>query len=406
MPKFHQRSVKALLKANAPSDKSGDVDLVLDYDPDPRQAAANAQVYTNYMRDLRSFAASTYPYADAILHLVPGTRLPDTPRPEPHAGEDSELTDAIMVKEWMAERGKRKEQLKQLHGSILSSMTSSATEAVSRDPLWLTHTLARADIDTLHHLLNAIHLTYMTRRNVSPEQAVVDALIALLTEKQTDDETMAEYKRSFNTRVELVRSISNKQFTGAELAVMFMNGLNPKFDVLKGELQRASSITSTYVQSVDDVTAALLRLDYATSSTAGTVSAFAAHVTGQGKSSGTRDSKEEKDTSGKFAKLIKDVKDLKMENGRLKRQIEDGERGKGEGHRDVDDGGAAKGSGGGKKGGVGFKVGGGGSRPNKDVGQMSKAAGTSKKNQTIAGGTEFYDPDDSEAEEQGGRKAP
>jgi hypothetical protein len=404
MPKLNHRAVKAFLRANAPSDKPGDDVLTLDYDPDPHQAAANVQVYTNYMRDLKSFAASTYPHADAILHLLPGTSLPDIPRPAASVPAD-ETADTMMVKEWMTERGKRKEQLKQLHGSVLSSMTSSATEAVSRDPLWSTHTLTRADFNTLHHLLNAIHLTYMTRHNVSPEQAIVDALIALLTEKQTDDETMAEYKRSFNARVELVKSIGKKEFTGAELAVMFMNGLNPKFDVLKGELQRASSITKAYVQSVDDVTAALLRLDYATSSTAGTVSAFAAHVAGQGKSGGTRDAKEEKDTAGKLAKLIKDMKDLKMENGRLKRQVEEGDRGKGEGHRDAYDGGAAKGSGGGKKGGVGFKAGGGGSRPNKDVGQMSKAAGASKKNQTIAGGTEFYDSDDSDAEEQGGRKA-
>jgi hypothetical protein len=397
MPKFNQRSVKALLKANTPSDKHDDAVLVLDYDPDPHQAAANVQVYTDYMRDLKSFAASTYPCADAILHLVPGTRLPDIARPAPRAGD--EITGEMMAKEWMMERGKRKEHLKQLYGSILTCMTSSATEAVSRDPLWLTHTLARADAETLHHLLNAIHLTYMTRRDVSPEQAIVDALIALLTEKQTDDETMAEYKRSFNARVALVKSIGDKEFTGAELAVMFMNGLNPKFDVLKGELQRASSITESYLQSVDEVVASLQRLDHATASSAGAVSAFAAHTTRQGKSGGGRDSTEVKDNSDKLSKLRKEMEKLKKENGRMREKLNEGDKETGVGAREGS-------GGGGKKGGVGFKAGGGGAKPNKEVGQMSKAAGASKKNQTIAGGTEFYDSDDSDAEEQGGRKAP
>lgn len=399
MPRFHQ-AARALNKAastsNAATGRTNDDDLALDYDLDPRNAATNVQTYTVYMDSLKSFAASTYPLADGILFLAPGTSLPDIPRP---AAEADEINNAVAVKDWMSDRKKRKEQLKQLHGDIISSMTLPAKDVVSRDPLWLTHTLARADADTLHHLLKAIHLAYMTRSNVPPEQASVDALTSLLTAKQSDAETITEYKGSFNARVALAKSLGKKEFTAAELAVMFANGLHPKFDALKSELQKASSITNTYLKTVDEVVTALQRLDAATWSGGG-ISAFAVRAVRTGKNGADQGGDKDKDF---IAKLKKNADDSKKEIEKLKGEItrlkskksdEGGDKGKGGGDGG---GGAVKGGSDGKKSDVGSRTG-SGAKPYKGGGQMSKAAGTSKKNQTIAGGTEFYDSDESDSE--------
>jgi len=319
---YHRKPSKNAQPPTASSDdRAASNDPMLDFIRDRASQSRNAHEYTLWKEEMPYFTSSTHPETCNLFQQAPGSvhKMPADPKVG-HGGVTAGTLDEC--KKLYARRiEKIALELKSLHGLILSRMTASARSAVSSHSLWSEHSLNIPNGETVHFLLKAIHVTFMSDNKLPKQQASVEALQAAITGVMTGT-SLEVYRREHDVRIELATTLAKHEFTAAEEAYIFFKGLGPQFDPHKEEIDRSSSLTNTYPATVDKVMDAIGRLDATFVQTRGATSAFAVDFQSKGKKGG-RDKAFSAGDDAEYIKASKErVKKLNKENYTLKKEVE------------------------------------------------------------------------------------
>lgn len=225
---YRRKSLKAPTSASASSSSHSDGNDAskLDYLEEDDMAETNAKNYLEWREMLTYKIASLHDLVSDILIVEPGTEFEREAEPKLGDSGVSEATLPMFLQGHVKYLTKVKSELKKVAAVVRENMTQRAKDVVARNPLWTTHQLEKPSGDTVHHLLKAIHLTFMTRDCVPAEQASVEALTSFLNGEQQPTESLEMYRRAHTMRKQLVTDHGEFALTASQEGFVFMRGLS------------------------------------------------------------------------------------------------------------------------------------------------------------------------------------
>ena len=295
---------------------------MLDFVRDHASQSRNPHEYTMWKEEMPYFTSSNYPETCNFFQQVPGSvyKMPSDPKVG-HGGATAGTLDEC--KRLYARRTEKISlELKSLHGMILSRMTASARNAFSNHQLWNEHSLNIPNGETVHFLLKAIHVTFMSDNKLPKQQVSVEALQATITGAMTGT-SLEVNRREHDVRIELAATLANHEFTAAEEAYIYFTRDSGRSSTLtrrrSTDLRRSRTRTparsTTWSMRSGGWNATFVQ-------TRGAISAFAVDFQSNGKKGG-RDKAFSAGDDAEYIKASRErVKKLSKENSSLKKEVE------------------------------------------------------------------------------------